>query len=392
MSVTADELLTSDGLYPRFSDAEFSQRHAAARKQMEQHDVDAIITYGHTFLHNEIQWMCNWETSWEGALVFPGEGDPTLFVHFYNHIPLARRLSIFPDIRWFGADLGQGIADALDEKRQRPRRIGVAGPITHERWCNIDAALPNVELVDFTAEMADLRLIKSDEEIAILQRAAELTDRTMQALEREVQPGMTEHKLTEIVQASYLEHGGRNLIHYMGSTPMRDPQVPVPAQWQSNRVLQKGDVLITEISTLYHGYWAQVLRPFTIGEPPTPKYQHIYDVAEEIFRRCCATIRPGATVEDVLDQVQYLHDQGYTIRDEIVHGFMGTWTPMVRTRDTNPKPHPPYTFVEGQTVVIQPAIVTEDDTRGVQVGEAVRVTATGVESFHHYPLRFTQIG
>ncbi len=392
MPGTVDELLTSDGLYPRFSDAEFSRRHAAARKQMAQHDVDAVITYGNMVLHNEIQWFCNWETSWEGALVFPLDGDPTLFVTFSNHIPLARKLSIFPDIRWFGADLGQSIAGALDEKRQRPRRIGIAGPITHERWRSIEAALPNVDLVDFNAATAELRLVKSEEEIAILQRAAELTDRTMWALEKEVQPGMTEHKLAAIVQASYLEHGGRNLIHYMGSTPMRDPQLPVPAQWQSNRVLQKGDVLITEISALYHGYWAQVLRPFAIGEPPTPEYQRMYDVAEEIFRRVCNTIRPGATTEDVLDQVQYLHDQGYTIWDEVVHGFGGTWTPMIRTRPTSPEPHAPFTFVEGQTVVVQPAITTEDATRGVQLGEAVRVTATGVESFHHYPLRFTQIG
>lgn len=44
------------------------------------------------------------------------------------------------------------------------------------------------------------------------------------------------------------------------------------------------------------------------------------------------------------------------------------------------------------TVVIQPNVITEDERMGVQVGELVRVTRTGVESLHRYPLRFIQCG
>jgi Xaa-Pro aminopeptidase len=50
----------------------------------------------------------------------------------------------------------------------------------------------------------------------------------------------------------------------------------------------------------------------------------------------------------------------------------------------------PFVFREDMVVVIQPNIITEDRRMGVQVGEMVRVRQGGVESFHHYPMRFVQ--
>jgi len=43
-------------------------------------------------------------------------------------------------------------------------------------------------------------------------------------------------------------------------------------------------------------------------------------------------------------------------------------------------------------VVIQPNVITPDERMGVQVGELVRVTRTGVESLHRYPMRFVECG
>lgn len=88
----------------------------------------------------------------------------------------------------------------------------------------------------------------------------------------------------------------------MATTPMQNPTVCVPAQLQSHRVLEQGDVLITEISAHYHGYPGQILRPFAIGTPPTPQYQRMYNVAAEAFNRIAAVIRDGAPIDAVLMQ------------------------------------------------------------------------------------------
>jgi Xaa-Pro aminopeptidase len=55
---------------------------------------------------------------------------------------------------------------------------------------------------------------------------------------------------------------------------------------------------------------------------------------------------------------------------------------VLRTRSTAHGPVPDFVFEENMTVVIQPNVVTNDGHAGVQVGELVRVTGSGVERLH----------
>jgi Xaa-Pro dipeptidase len=246
---------------------------------------------------------------------------------------------------------------------------------------------------DFTPRFLQLRQIKSEEEIAFLRRGAEFSDRAAAALQHEVHPGMREVELAAIVEGAYLGLGGRTHIHYMATTPMSNPSVCVPAQYQSQRVIERGDVLITEISAHYHGYSGQILRPFAIGAPPTDEYQRMFDVALETFTRIIGVLRDGATVDDVLEAGEYIHSAGYTICDDLLHGFGGGYLlPSLRTRRTSANPPQPFTFRENMTVVIQPNVITEDQRMGVQFGELVRITHDGVEPLHNYPREFIMCG
>jgi Xaa-Pro aminopeptidase len=215
----------------------------------------------------------------------------------------------------------------------------------------------------------------------------------MEALAREVRPGIAEYALAAIVEEAYLPLGGHTHIHYMATTSMHDPDTCVPAQFQSDRVLQEGDVLITEISAQYDGYSGQILRPFAIGEPPTPAYQRMYDLAVRVYGRVASVVHDGAAVEGVLDAADAIHAAGYTICDDLLHGFGGGYfVPHVRTKQTGGTRNPGFVFAENMTVVIQPNVISPDERMGVQVGELVRVTRTGVESLHRYPMRFTVCG
>lgn len=393
MEQMSAKLLTGDGLYPCFSQAEFSRRFQIVRAMMAREAVAALVVYGTAGLSNEVQYLSNFRVSREAMLIFPVEGDPTLLVEYFNHVPNARRTSVLPDVRWGGPDIAATTADILRERGLAAGRLGIVGLIPLQRHAVLQRALPPCELIDVTAQMQRLRLVKSDEEIACLRRGAELSDRAIAALEREVRPGLTEHALAAIVEGAYLDQGGQTSIHYMATTPMWNPAVCVPAQQHSNRVLERGDVLITEISAQYHGYPGQIQRPFAIGESPTPAYQRLYDVAVEAFERVAAVIRAGATTEDVLDAAEYIHAAGYTIYDDLLHGLGGGYLPPVlRTRRTSATPPLPFIFEENMTVVIQPNVITEDERMGVQVGELVRVTRTGVESLHDYPMRFIRCG
>ena len=73
---------------------------------------------------------------------------------------------------------------------------------------------------------------------------------------------MREDEIPAIIEPVYLEQGGYAGIHFMSSMAMREPDFPVPSQFHSNRKLQKGDCLITEISGAYSGTAAKFTGPF----------------------------------------------------------------------------------------------------------------------------------
>lgn len=380
--------------YPRFSQEEFSRRYSAVRILMQQHDLAALVLYGTISSQYEVQYLSNFPTTWETMLVFPVEGEPTLLLELYNHIPNARAVASITDVRWGGPDLAASTAYNLQERGLDARRVGLVGMIPYQRYETLRRVLPQAEFIDFTSQLLELRLIKSQEEIAFQRIGAELSDRAIQALEREARPGITEHQLAAIVEGAYLGQGGKNNIHFMATTPMERPTICVPAQYHSNRVLEQGDVLITEISAQYMmGYPGQILRPFAIGAPPTPAYRRLYDTAVEAYNRIASVIRAGATVDDVLDAAEYIHAAGYTIYDDLVHSYGGGYLPpILRTRRTSARPPEPFTFKEDMTIVIQPNLITEDERMGVQVGELCRVTREGVQSLHRYPMRFIECG
>ncbi len=385
--------MNNSSLYPRFSDAEFARRYALVRTAMQEAGLSALVLHGTAGSYHEVQYLSNFLVTREAMLVFPGEGEPTLFVQYYNHVPNARRVASITDVRWGGTDIAAATANNLQERGLAQSSIGVMGTIPFKHYEIIRQALPHATLLDFTPQMQQLRLIKSDEEIAFLRKGAEFSDMAIEALEREARPGITEHELAAIVEGAYLGLGGKTHIHYMATTPMHNPTVCVPAQQQSNRVIEKGDVLITEISAHYHGYPGQILRPFAIGAAPTPEYKWMYEVAADVYLRIASVIRDGATIDAVLNAGEYIHAAGFTIYDDLLHGFGGGYLPpILRSRRTSAKPPQPFIFRENMTVVIQPNVITEDERMGVQVGELVRVTHDGVESLHRYPMRFVQCG
>ncbi len=378
-------------MYPRFSEAEFARRYADVRAAMQEANLTALLLYGTASAYHEVLYLSNFPVTREAMLVFPLEGEPTLFVQYFNHVLNARQVACIADVRWGGADITVTTAENLQVRGLAGSRVGVVGPITFKQYALLRKMLPQAELVDFTPQLLQLRLIKSEEEIEFLRRGAEFSDLAIEALEREARPGITEHELAAIVEGAYLGLGGKTHIRYMATTPMRNPSVCVPAQHLSNRVLQTGDVLITEISAHFHGYAGQILRPFAIGTPPTPEYQRMYDVAVEAFNRIAGVIRSGATSDEVLDAGECIHTSGFTIYDDLVHGFGGGYLPpILRTRRTSARLPEPFTFRENMLVVLQPNVITEDERMGVQVGELVRVKRRGIESLHRYPMRFIQ--
>ncbi len=381
--------MACDPNYLSFSDAEYQRRNAAVQARMDRLGLDAVVFYG-SRTAPDIHYLCNWLTTSEAYFIYPREGEPTLFVQLSNHLPNAKRMAVIDDVR-FGGSSSTGSVDSvprvlenLKERGLENGNVALCGNVPYRHYLRLVEALPGVKWSDFSAEMRNQRQVKSAEEIERLRLASAMSDDSVAALRERARPGIPEHELARIVEDVYLGKGGINGIHFMITTSMRDPKGGVPQQHLSDRVLRKGDVLVTEISTNYAGYTGQVLRTFTIGEEPTPEYQRLHDAAMEAFDRIAGVIKAGAGVEPALAAADVVHERGFTVYDDVVHGA-SQLPPILRTRQTTRGTPPDFRFETDMCLVIQPNVVTEDGLRGVQFGEMMRVTDTGLENMHDCP-------
>ena len=381
--------MACDPNYLSFSDAEYQRRNTAVRARMDRLGLEAVVFYG-SRAAPDIHYLCNWLTTSEAYFIYPREGEPTLFVQLSNHLPNAKRMAVIDDVR-FGGSSPTGSVDSvprvlenLKERGLEKGNVALCGNVPYRHYLRLVEALPGVEWSDFSAEMRDQRQVKSAEEIERLRLASAMSDDSVAALCERARPGIPEHELARIVEDVYLGKGGINGIHFMITTSMHDPKGGVPQQHLSNRILQKGDVLVTEISTNYAGYTGQVLRTFTIGEEPTPEYRALHDAAMEAFDRIAGVIKAGAGVEPALEAADVVHERGFTVYDDVVHGA-SQLPPILRTRQTTRGTPPDFRFETNMCLVIQPNVVTEDGLRGVQFGEMMRVTDTGLEKMHDCP-------
>jgi Xaa-Pro aminopeptidase len=370
--------------YPRFSAAEMSRRRESIERGMVDAGVDHLLVYGAGFRGGAVHWVCDWHTTYEAALVATPGRRHTLFVQFYNHLPLARRMMPATDVRWGGESTIKSVIAELEARGARPGRVGVIGALPIGPHKALAARFS--EIADLNGAYFRLRLIKSPEEIDWARIAARLSDLSIEALIRDIRPGLDERDLGAIVEGAYAPWGGTNVIHFFGVTSMGNPDVAAPRQHASTRKVRAGDVIATEITASFWDAQGQVLRTFFVGAEPTPLYRSLHDTAQAAFDAIVAKLRPGVHVRELAEAAKLIEDAGFTFYDDIVHGYGGGYLPPVigsPTRENSPLPD--MTLAPGMMLVVQPNVITKDEKAGVQTGECMLVTETGAESIHTAP-------
>jgi Xaa-Pro dipeptidase len=390
-----------------------ARRREALTDLLREHGADGALVYGFDRSGSAVEWLTGWPVTREAALLLrPGERD-LLFVCFNNHVPNARRLAPDADVRPGNASALDAALDALATRADRgatapapsgpgrprrpaqtarPARLGVIGLVPARASDRLAAAAGQIVFLD--REYLALRLVKSAEELARMRAGAAMSDDAVAALAAEARPGMTEAECCASMEGAYVAAGGLTHIHYLGVTAMAEPGLCVPAQWPSPRRLRAGDVLTCEVSASYRGYPGQLLRTFTIAAPATPLYGDLHRVAEAAFGAMAGRLRAGAAAGDLAAAAaEIILGAGYTIYDDLVHGFGGGYLPPVISRaDLEARRARDFTFAAGMTVVLQPNVITPDERAGVQTGELVLVTESGWEPLHRYPRGLARIG
>jgi Xaa-Pro aminopeptidase len=124
----------------------------------------------------------------------------------------------------------------------------------------------------------------------------------------------------------------------------------------------------------------------TVAGGPTPLYRDLHDAADAAYDAICGVLRHGTHPSEVVEAAGVIESGGFTIYDDLVHGYGGGYLPpILGSASRMNEPLPDMVFETGMTVVVQPNVITTDERAGVQTGGLVKITDTGVEHLQKAP-------
>ena len=390
--------------FPRYPKTEYARRYREIRKRMRARGIDVLIFYGDSGMQGgnqaNLKYVTNYKDPVSSFLVFPLKGAPALFISNRLYLPYAKRMSVIAKTEAVDYEPGRKVEARIRALGLAEGTIGLVGfrgilPVSLpfsvvDHWRK---ALKGASFTDASDILAEVRLIKSREELRWFRRGAALTDMAFEALEGKARAGMSEFELAAIISGAYVPKGGSPQLIFVGSTSMARPQLIFPNQFPSHRKIRKGDIVLTELSADYEMHPGQAHRPISVGAEPTPIYRKLYEVGVEAYERILKALKPGNTHEDIRRAGAVIEEAGFTTFDTTFHGWgLLIENPRVDvTASILERPQGEITFREGMLMVIQPNVCTADGKRGLQVGNLVEITRNGARTLQKFPMKFMRI-
>src|ERR1044071_4015130 len=316
-----------DADYPRFSDGEIARHRTAVETLMADAQCDHLVFCGANRVGSIVQYLTRWPVTAEAIGVFtPGKRD-AMFVQWVNHEPQAALIADQADVKWGGHSSIPTLIDEL-KKRGAPReRVVGIGPLAADQYIAISGEFG--ALKSLNKPYTRHRLVKSAEEIDWMRIGSHFTDLGMAGLRDGLQEGLTERQLDDLIERAYVKHGAVNFIHYIGVTSMSAPDLGVPRQFPLTRKVQKGDIVVAEITATFWDHPGQVLRSFAFGAPPSQLYRDLHATADAAFEAIIKVLKAGATPAQVIEASHVIEDSGFTIIDDLLHGYGGGYLPPI---------------------------------------------------------------
>jgi Xaa-Pro aminopeptidase len=182
-------------------------------------------------------------------------------------------------------------ADELLPLLEGVRRLGCeARVLTHATWSALAQAAPAVELVAVDEPLAELRLLKDDDEIEALQRAADLTDACFGALLDIIQSGLTERQIAWQIEDWFRTHGAEDVA--FNPIVLVGARAAMPHGRPGSTTVVAGQPLLIDFGCQVDGYRSDMTRTVFIGEP-TGRQRELYSVVLEAQQAAYDALRPG---------------------------------------------------------------------------------------------------
>jgi Xaa-Pro dipeptidase len=280
-----------------------------------------------------------------------------------------------PVFDWRDQDGYMGAFEAL-AGHMRLHRIAVEGQVmrvfVHHAF---KAVYPSLEIVDAEREIAGLRLCKTPEEIAALERAIAISESALADLLTTVRAGQSEKEIEGRLIQLLFHHGAEDLS-FGPIVAAADNSARPHASARADYALKAGDALLLDFGARWGGFCADITRTVFLGHA-SAEAEDVYATVLAANDAGQAATRAGVTAHDVDDAViSVLEASPYAdrIRTKTGHGL---------GRDVHEAPY----IMRGNSQVLETGMVFTDEPGlyeignfGVRIEDVLVVTQTGCRS------------
>ena len=159
------------------------------------------------------------------------------------------------------------------------------------------------------SDIRRLRMVKDEEELALIRKAQDITDEAFTHICEFIQPGQTELEVRAELEGYMLSHGADALS--FPSIVASGPNGANPHARPSERVIEVGDLIVMDYGAALHDYHADMTRTVCVG-PATDEQIEVYEVVRKAHETCAAAIKPGCIGSEIHEMAcQIIADAGY---------------------------------------------------------------------------------
>jgi Xaa-Pro dipeptidase len=276
------------------SDAERLARIEKARRLMTENGLDAVLLEGGTsmFYYTGVRWG-NSERPF--AVVIPARGELAWVTPGFEEQRARELIKFSTDVRvWQEDESPYRVIAGILRDRGATNKVGVEERLRFFVSDGVRQEMPSLQLVSATPVTAGCRMFKSPAEIALMQRANEITLKAIGATFASLKEGMTNQQVSESVAATTRRLGGKA----DGALVIFGKYTAFPHGSVQPQKLREGDVVLVDAGCTIEGYTSDITRTSVFGRP-TQRMRDVWDVELRAQNAAFAAAQVGATCESV---------------------------------------------------------------------------------------------
>ena len=244
----------------------------------------------------------------------------------------------------------------------------------------------HAKFVDADPLLSGLRVVKDEEEIEALRRAAKANEECFRQVMEHIQPGVTEQELSAVWQRAALEAENSQLSD-LPPIVASGPNGASPHTTATSRRLEDGDLVTIDAFLLVDGYYSDITRTYAVGEPDE-ELKRIYSVVQEANAAARAIIKPRIEAQEVDRSArQVIEKAGYG--EYFIHRT-GHGMGLEIHEEPNIVEGNDLLLKQGMVFTVEPGIYVPG-LGGVRIEDNVLVTETGCETLSTLPRQLTQL-